>query len=178
MSARRRSRTALAAVVAGLILSLGASAADASRISVTVDRNQISTQLGGRFAFRSTITNRGSSAADGLIAHLNVLSLRPGVYVDPEDWSSERTRYLRTIPPGGSITTTWRIQAVNAGSFGLYVAVVQESGRALPPSTGPAVRLKVSERKTLNSGGILPLALGVPGLLGAVTLALRLRRRG
>jgi hypothetical protein len=178
MSARRRSWTALAAVVAGLILARGADAADANRISVTIDREQISTQLGERFVFRSTITNRGSSAAHGLIAHLNVLSLRPGVYVDPEDWSSQRTIYFGTIPPGGSSTTTWRMQAVNAGSFGIYVAVLPESGRARPPSTGPTVRLRVSERKTLNSGGILPLALGIPGLLGVVTLALRLHRRG
>ena len=178
MRVRRRCWTALAAVVAGLVLATGTEAADASRISVTVDRERISSQLGGRFAFRSTITNRGSSAAGGLIAHLNVLSLRPGVYVDPEDWSSQRTSYLGTIPPGGSSTITWRMQAVNAGSFGMYVAVLQESGRARPPSTAPTVRLRVSERKTLNSGGILPLALGIPGLLGVMSLTLRLHRRG
>ena len=44
--------------------------------------------------------------------------------------------------------------------------------------TGPTMRLEVAERKTLNSGGILPLVLGIPGLLGVGTLALRWHRRG
>jgi hypothetical protein len=147
-------------------------------VSVTIDRTQISTRLGGKFSFRSTITNRGSTNASGLIAHLNVLSLKDGVYVDPEDWSSNRTRYLDTIPPGGSVTTTWAMQAVNDGDFGIYVAVLPESGEARPPTTGPAIHLAVAERKTLNAGGIVPLALGIPVLLGLLTLGLRLHRRG
>jgi hypothetical protein len=178
MRALRLGGTALVAVVAVLLPAPAASAADASQMSVTLDRARVSTQLGQKFSFRSTITNRGSTPASGLIAHLNVLSLRPGVYVDPEDWSAERTRYLGTIPPGGSTTTTWRVHAVNHGTLGVYVAVLDESGRARPPRTGPTLRLAVAERKTLNSGGILPLALGVPGLLGVGTLALRWYRRG
>ena len=132
----RRGGTALVAVVAVLLPAPAASAADASQMSVTLDRARVSTQLGQKFSFRSTITNRGSTPASGLIAHLNVLSLRPGVYVDPEDWSAERTVYLRTIAPGGSTTTTWRMHAVNAGTFGVYVAVLDESGRARPAAHG------------------------------------------
>ena len=45
-----------------------------------------------------------------------------GVYVDPEDWSSHRTRYLAPISAGGSVTLAWKMQAVNSGSFGVYVA--------------------------------------------------------
>lgn len=172
-------RTLLAAPVAALILAPGAHAAGGSTpVSVSVDRTRISTQLGHKVAFRSTITNRGSTPVSGLIAHLNVLSLRDGVYVDPEDWASQRTRYLGTIAGGGSRTITWRIQAVNAGTLGVYVAVLDESGRARPPTTGPAIRLAVAERKTVNSRGIVPLALGVPGLLGLLALGVRLRRRG
>jgi hypothetical protein len=177
MRARACFGPAFAAVVVALLVAPGTHAADAGPVSVRVDRARISTQLGQKFAFHSTITNRGSKAASGLIAHLNVLSLRDGVYVDPEDWSSQRTRYLGTVPAGGSAKTTWRMQAVNAGSFGVYVAVLHESGRGRPPVTGPAIRLAVAEKKTLNSGGVLPVALGVPGLLGIATLALRLLRR-
>jgi hypothetical protein len=35
----------------------------------------------------------------------------------------------------------------------------------------------VSERRTLNAGGILPLSIAVPALLGALAIVLRLRRR-
>jgi hypothetical protein len=39
------------------------------------------------------------------------------------------------------------------------------------------VSVMVADRRTLDAGGILPLALGVPALLGLATLSLRLGRR-
>jgi hypothetical protein len=176
---RRLAAACALAAAALLFAGAGARAAGGSPpLSVTVDQARISTKLGHTFVFRSTITNRAPAAASGLVAHLNVLSLRDGVYVDPEDWSANRTRYLAPIPARGSTTITWRMEAVNAGSFGVYVAVLPQSGIARPPTTGPAIHVAVAERKTLDSGGILPLALGVPALLGLLTLGVRLRRAG
>jgi hypothetical protein len=176
----RRTCGLVVVVAAGGALLLPAdvgAARGAGQVAVTVERTRISTQLGQKFVLRSTVANRGSTAASGLIAHLNILSLRNGVYVDPEDWSSQRTRYLRPIPAGGSSTTTWRMQAVSAGTFGVYVAVLPANAAARVPATGPTVELAVAERKTLNSGGILPLALGVPGGLALLAAGLRLRTR-
>lgn len=174
---RRSSAAALwVALLAAVLLAVPALAAEAAQVSVSVDRTEITTQLGGKTQFRSTIRNDGPAAVSGLIAHLNVLSLRPGTYVDPEDWSSQRTHYLDPIPAGGSTTVTWHIQAVNDGRLGMYVAVLPESAAALPPVTGPTIQLNVTERKTLNSGGILPLALGIPAFLGLLALGVRLHR--
>jgi hypothetical protein len=178
MNRRLGLATFFAVLLAAQLFGSEARAVDSSSVSVTVDRTRISTELGRKFTFRSTITNRGVTPARGLIAHLNVLSLRDGLYVDPEDWSSERTSYLRTIPPGGSTTTTWRMQAVSSGELGVYVAVLGERGGASPPATGPAIRLVVAQRKTLNSGGIVPLAVGVPASLALLAFAFRLGRRG
>jgi hypothetical protein len=164
------------AVVVALALA-GPAASGSNRILVTVNRTAISTALGHTFFVRSTISNNGTSAASGLIAHLNVLSLRPGVYVDPEDWSSHRTRYLPAIPAGGSTTINWKMQAVNAGSIGVYVALLPQNGAPTRPTTGPTVHVSIAPRKTLNAGGILPLVLGIPILLGALALGLRFRRR-
>jgi hypothetical protein len=147
-------------------------------ISVTVAPERIATRLGGKFSFTSTISNDGATEAVGLIAHLNVLSLRDGTYVDPEDWSANRTRYLQPIAAGDSTTITWGMQAVNDGDFGIYVAVLPEDGSPVPPVTGPTIHLDVAERKTLNAGGIVPLVLGIPAALGILALAVRLRRRG
>ncbi len=178
MNRRRATWSTLASLITALVLATGAHAAGAAApVSVTLDHTQISTELGGKFAFRSTITNRSATAADGLIAHLNVLSLRDGVSVDPEDWSSQRTHYLSTIPAGGSTTISWSMQAVNAGSFGVYVAVISPPPSVSPPTTGKALHIAVAERRTLNPGGILPLALGIPALLGLLILGLRLRSR-
>jgi hypothetical protein len=157
---------------------VGAGRAEAAvpAVSVDVEPTEIRTELGKDFSFRSTIRNEGSSPAVRLVAHLNVLSLRPGLYVDPEDWSEERTRYLAPIRAGGSTTLTWTVTAVNSGSLGVYVAVFPSSGSGRPV-TGPTVRADIAERETIDAGGIVPLALGVPALLGALAVGVRLRRR-
>jgi hypothetical protein len=169
----------LAAAIAAAFALAGVEVASAqpSGITIAPDRQSVTTSLGHKFHFRTTITNRGPGTASNLIAHLNVLSLRNGTYVDPEDWSSHRTRYLAPIPPGRSIRLTWNMQAVNSGVFGVYVAALPASGPPQPPAVGPTVRVSIAHRQTLNSGGILPLALGIPGALGLVTIALRMRRR-
>jgi hypothetical protein len=159
-------------------LAPGAYAADgASEITVKADRTKIAVPLGGKFSFRTTITNTGSAPARGLIAHLNVLDLTGNTYVDPEDWSTNRTKYLDPIPAGGSATITFAGQAVNHGSLGLYVAVLDRRGSPRPPATAPAIRLDVTARKTLNAGGVAQLAVGIPGLLALLTLAVSLSRR-
>jgi hypothetical protein len=167
-------RRLLFCALVGLALAAPAEAA----VSVSNDRVAIETRLGHKFVFHSTIENHGTAPARDLLAHLNVVDLSGHTYVDPEDWSSQRTRYLHPIPPGGSTTLTWPLNAVNAGAVGIYVAVLPRSGAPVPPATGPTIRVRIQDRKTLNSGGILPLAVGIPGALGLLALGVRsLRRR-
>jgi hypothetical protein len=169
------------AVVAVLVtlLTAGPAAADAgsSPLSVRTSHVRISTRLGDKFRLRTTVVNDGPTAERGLIAHLNIVGLDPSVYVDPEDWSSHRTSYLRTLRPGESTTITWRLQAVSAGAFDVYVAVFRRAAVGGAPTTGQAVLLSVHDRRTLSAGGILPLSLGVPAFLAALALGIRLRRR-
>jgi hypothetical protein len=165
-----------AALVAAAVVA-GPAAAAPGALTVSVDRSEVSTRLGHAFVFRSTIANHAAVPAAGQIAHLNVLSLRPGVYVDPEDWSSHRTRYLAPIPPHGSTTLSWRVKAVNAGSIGVYIAVLPGDGSPVRPPTGQFVKVSITDRKSLNTGGIAPLALGVPLVLVALLVLVRLRRR-
>jgi hypothetical protein len=167
----------VSAVAAAVALALGDSSTALADVSVTVDRTGVATGLGKRFTVRSTFANPGPDEARGLVAHLNVASLRPDVYVDPEDWSTSRTRYLDPIPAGGTATVRWSLQAVNAGTFAVYVAVLPQDAAGRPPAVGPAVRVTVAERRTLDAGGILPLALGVPTAIGLAAGGLALRRR-
>jgi hypothetical protein len=169
-------RAFVALVTVGLLLVAAPVADGASGLTVSVDRTSIATRLGHTFVFHSTIGNHGGAAASGLVAHLNVVDLSGNVYVDPEDWSSHRTRYLQPIPAGGSTTLRWKLNAVNAGSIGVYVAVLPRSGAPVSPATGATVHVTIRDRKTLNAGGILPLALGIPGLLGLLALSVRVRR--
>ena len=173
-------RHALAACLAAAVVGAtpGAANAAGTSLAVSVDHTIVATKLGHTFVIRSTITNRGSAVAVGLIAHLNVLSLGRGLYVDPEDWSSNRTRYLPPIPAGGSTTLNWKLAAVNAGDLGVYIAVLPQDAAPVEPTTGPLVHVTIADRRTLDAGGILPLALGLPALLALAMGVLRFARRG
>jgi len=147
-------------------------------IEVSLDRSRHSTAVGDRFVLRSLVSNPGPSATDRLIAHLNVASLTSEVYVDPEDWSAERTQEVQALAPGASAELDWELQAVNAGSFAVYVVVLP--GGAATAGTGPLavsppLHLRVAGRRTLNAGGALPVVLAVPLLLAALTVAARSR---
>ena len=176
MTGARATFWAFLPAVLALVLAWGSAAGAASPpLHSSVDRATISTELGQTFETRTSIANTGTSGVVGAIAHLNILSLHDGTYVDPEDWSSRRTRYLPAVPPGGSTTIGWRLHAVSPGSFVVYVALVRADGAALL-SVSPPVRVTVSDRTTLNAGGIVPLAVGMPLLLGLVWLIVRIRR--
>ncbi len=168
-------RRLLPALVAAMLVLVPAASAD-DAVVVDIDRTHVLTSLGRSFTFTTTIANPGTASTPTLVAHLNILSLRPGVYVDPEDWSANRTYYLDPIQPGRSRTVRWQVKAVNGGSLAAYVTFVPESGIGTPV-TGPSLRFDVASRKTLNSGGILPVALAVPGGLALLTLGVRVQRR-
>lgn len=172
-------RLTTASVLAALVVlaaAPGHAAAEAPDVSVRVDRTQIETQLGQKFEFRSIVSNNASTPASGLVAHLNVLSYDSSVYVDPEDWSSHRTRYLAPVPAHGSTSLAWKLQAVNSGRLAVYVAILSERPGAYPPETSQVIHLAVAKRTTINSQGILPLALGIPMLLVGLVVGARVRR--
>jgi len=156
------------------ISTAGWSAASAA-VSVHLDRTTISTRIGQRFAFSSTLRNESDQPLPGVIAHLNVLSLDPGVYVDPEDWSSRRTSYLGSLPAHASTRLVWTGQAVNSGRFVVYVAVTVTHGTDVSASN--ALRLAVAQQRTLDAGGVLPLAVTMPAtVLLLMGFAARKRR--
>jgi hypothetical protein len=181
-------RRALALVLAGLLAAVAAAPAVATAVTprggsgavrVTLDRARVATALGDGFDFSSKITNTSRKPLAGLVAHLNIASLRGGVYVDPEDWSPRRTQYLQPLAPGASIDLSWSVTAVNGGRLGVYVTVLPSRAphtEAAGLAVGAPIDLRVAERRTLNSGGVLFVALGVPGLLALAMAGVRARR--
>jgi hypothetical protein len=173
----RAARATLALVC--LLLVFGAAEAAAQEpLRLSVSPARVSTRLGDSFQFSTRLTNRGTTRLSGLIAHLNVVGLTRSVYVDPEDWSASRTKYPPALGPGESARLEWKIKAVSGGKFAVYTVVLPESATASePPQVSPAAQVHVTERRNLNPGGALPLAVGVPGALALLALGLRVRRR-
>jgi hypothetical protein len=153
-------------------------AAGPGLVSVELDKALAGIGLGQTLKFTSTVRNPGEQQVSGAIAHLNVLAADPGVYVDPEDWSGERTQYLDPLDGGESDPLEWEMQGVNSGRFIVYVVITsaQSAGDVV---TSKTLRLDVAPERTLDASGLLPIAAGVPGaivlLMGLVTV--RRRRR-
>ena len=152
-------------------------AADTAPASVQLDRTTLSTSVGQRFSFTSTIRNDSGQPKSGLVANLNVLGLDPDIYVDPEDWSSQRTIYLDPLPAHGSARLAWTVQAVNSGRLVIYVTVTAQQGTDAVAASN-TLRLAVARQRTIDPGGILPLAVSAPTtLLLLAGLVARRRRR-
>jgi hypothetical protein len=164
-------------MIVALVLAAGlAPAAGTSPVSVRVDPTTVSTSIGQRFRLTSTVRNNGDRPVSGLVAHLNVLSLDPDVYVDPEDWSSQRTIYLNPLPTHAATRLDWTVQAVNSGSLVIYVAVTATQGTDVVAASN-TLRLAVAPQRTVEAGGILPLALAMPAAVLLLTGFAGYRRR-
>jgi hypothetical protein len=143
-------------------------------VSVNFNQPDVQTTVGQRFRPISTIRNNGDKTLSGLVAHLDVLSVRPDVYVDPEDWSSQRTVYLDPLPAHGTVSVPWKVQVVNKGRLVVFVTVTRKNGRAVVDS-GDGLRLSASARRTIDTNGVLPIVLGIPAVV--LTLLLLTRRQ-
>jgi uncharacterized membrane protein len=145
-----------------------------SPAEVSLSRTEVSTRLGESFSFDSEIRNTGTRPLSGIVASLNVVGLSSGIYVDPEDWSEDRTKFLSPLAPGESTSVGWNVKAVTGGRAAIYVVVLPGDAE---PAVSPEMTVDIADTKDLNSGGVLPLALGVPAFLGAMALLVRRRRR-
>ncbi|ADP82023.1 hypothetical protein [Pseudofrankia inefficax] len=154
-------------------------------VTVAFDHGEVRAAVGERFTLRARISDISAAPVGPSIAHLNVASLTSDVYVDPEDWSSDRSRPVAAMAAGDGTWLDWEIQAVTAGRFDVYVVVLPTGpDRAGSGGPGPAplvasapVHVTVTPRRTLTAGGSLPTAITVPLLLGAGALATRRRAR-
>lgn len=181
-----KTRFALAALLTALTAPLGLAASAAAAppalpgaVEIVLDQDRLSTVVGERLTVESRMVNSAGAPTDRLVAHLNVASLQ-GVYVDLEDWSADVTREVAPVAAGGSRSLSWEFQAVNTGTFDIYV-VVMPNGTSTA-GTGPLVvsqplHLTVAGKRTLTAAGSLPVAVVVPVVLGLVAAAARFRLR-
>jgi hypothetical protein len=172
-------RRLVAAAIVALALAAVLAAPAAADVAVTTDRAGVETQLGRDFHFRTTVTNDGATATEPLVAHLNILSLTSSVYVDPEDWSTQRTQYLGSIPAGGERTITWNIKAVNDGDFAAYATILSQNDPAGPaPATDDAQLRRDRPARARDPGRAGGARRRRPALQAAGDFARPLRRSG
>lgn len=151
----------------GLAAAVGATpaAGEPSPVTVSLDRQDVRVNVGQGFALGSTIRNLAPTSQRGLIAHIDIVGTDPARYVDPEDWCTARTFFLDDLGPGRSTSHTWDVKAVDSGPLLLWVTVSRPGGTGVVISA--PVRLTVGEHIDVNSGGVLPVVVGVPAVVAA-----------
>ena len=175
-------RFAVALLAAAMTVTLSPATAQESGpdLTVSVSETKKSTLTGDVFTFTSEITNEGSDKTPPLIANLDFVAIDGSTYVDPEDWSGERTVNVAPIAAGDSATQTWTVKTVLEGDVAAYVAVLPAPPELTPGSplaVSSAIEMHVEQDRKLNPGGVLPTVLAVPALLAAAFAGLRVVRR-
>jgi hypothetical protein len=178
--------TRLALLVTTIALWMGVAPASASAsspvaatldgVGVVVAPTSASVVLGESIDLTVTLTNTSSQPTDDLVAHLDVTDPARATSVDPEDWTGELSQPVGVLDPGASATVDWTIQPIAPGEFAVY-AVALSAGQSSVAASNVLI-VSVEDQRTLNPGGVLPVALGAPALVGGLLLLqIRLARR-
>ncbi len=171
-------RLMLAAVA--LVFSVAPAAATAAPpldgITVTIGPTGSSVVLGENLDLTITVTNDSNEPTARLIAHLDITDPASATSVDPEDWTSTLSKPIGVVEPGADATVEWNIQPISPGMFVVYaVAITPEASNVVASNV---LTVTVDDQRSLDPGGILPLAIGAPVVIGALLLIrIRTKRR-
>lgn len=171
------------ALFAGLLLvATGAlpAAAETSTISIVISpatANVASPQMGDRLAFNTVIRNTGDKSIDGLIAWISLVQIDQGKEqpIDLEDWSAHKAISRASLKPGETIRTQWPMRLIQSGHYRVVISAVSREGSSLTPS--PFADFVVRSKPVVESSRVLPVALGLPLLIGMSFIGWRRRGR-
>jgi uncharacterized membrane protein len=148
----------------------------ADTVTVKLEPTASSIRLGESLDLRITVTNHGVGPSPLLVVHLDVTDPGRSTSVDPEDWTATLTKRVGTVAAGDSATVHWKVHPVSSGTFATYAVALSQG--VTDAATSNVLYVAVADKRPLNPGGILAVALGMPGLVGALLLLqLRLSRR-
>jgi len=171
--------TSRALCVAAVLLFLVATPAAAS-LTVSLapsPANPAAPRMGNRLSFHTVIRNTGAQPVHGLIAWISLLRTDPGQEqpMDLEDWSAHKAVSAARLEPGQSLDADWPMRLIQDGRYRVVVSLVSREEPGLV--TSPLLDFTVLRKPVVESGRVLPVALGMPFLLGLVLLWRWRRRR-
>ncbi len=143
------------------------------RITVEITPVHADVALGDTIEMRVTITNSSEVARDDLVAHIDVTSPDRGGSVDPEDWTATLSKPVGQLAAGASATIDWSIQPISPGTFQVYAVALAADADDVAGSN--VLMVSVTDQRSLNPQGVLPVVLIVPAAVGALFFS-RLRR--
>ncbi len=167
---------AAALALVGLAGATPAGARTVEDVEVSVEPDETDVLLGETTDIRVTLTNTGNHPTEALVVHIDITDPTSDSSVDPEDWTATLSKPVGVLAPGTSATVGWSIQPISGGSFALYAVALSPGSDRVAASN--VLDVTVTDQRSLNPGGILPVALGAPALVGALLMVqMRLARR-
>lgn len=168
-----------AAALLAIVLMFLAGSASAGALSVDLQsdvRNPAYPQMGDHLAFHTAIRNESASPVNGVIGWISLVQIDKGKEqpVDLEDWSAHKAVTAASLAPGQALENDWPMRLIQAGRYRVVVSVVSRDGTGLVAS--PFVDFTVRQKPVVESQRVLPVALGLPLLIGAAMLWRRRRR--
>lgn len=164
-------------LAAGLACAAGAASARSLSVDLQANgTNPASPQMGDRLSFHTVIRNEGKAPVDGLIAWISLVRIDKGQEqpVDLEDWSAHKAVTASSLSPGQAIETDWPMRLIQAGSYRVVVSVVSRHASGLTAS--PFADFKVRPKPVVESQRVLPVAFGLPLVVG-IAMVWRRRKR-
>lgn len=167
------------ALCTGLVLAGGPALAAPLSVELTAaPTNPASPQMGDNLSFNTVIRNTGTKPVEGVIAWISLVQVDKGKEqpVDLEDWSAHKAVTEHALAPGAAITTQWPMRLIQSGHYRVVVSAVTRDGAELTPSA--FADFAVRPKAVVESSRVIPIAAGMPLLLGAFLLVSFRRRRG
>lgn len=161
------------------VLSLGAPFAGAATPTVSVAPPTQGARVGDPFTVTATVANPAARSTTPLTAHLEIIDPTRAGSVDAEDWVPDLNTTIGALAPGEAHDVRWELTPIAGGTFAVYVVALPESaGRvAGPVASSDAIPVDVTEVRTLNAGGALPVPILIPLILVALLVVVRLVAR-
>ena len=167
-----------ACIVACLLLAAGPARASLEISLAPSASNPAQPRMGDNLKFETVIANTGAAPVRGLVAWISLIQVDPGHEqpVDLEDWSAHKALARAEMAPGEKVTVDWPMRLIQAGDYRVVISAVE--GGAMRPVTSRVVDFHVEPKPVVESGRILPVALGVPLVLAGLLLWRRRRPAG
>lgn len=168
-----RTMSTAVTVVAMLALTvLNPSAAGAQEmtesVSISVQPASSSVILGDNLDLQVTVANISAEQTLPLVVHLDITDPGRSTSVDPEDWTPTLSKPIGTLAAGETVVVDWNIQPISPGTFATYAVALSPDADSV--SSSNVLRVTVADQRSLNPGGILPVAIGAPAVIGGLLL--------
>ena len=172
-------KTAIRCLFVTLLLNCATASAAGIDLQVKSDpANPPSPTMGDWMHFDSVITNTGKQPVEGLVAWISLVEVTPGKEqpMDLEDWSAHKAVTGTSLEPGQVLETRWPMRLIQSGDYRVVISVTGHTDKTV--FTSPTLQFHVAQKPVVESARILPIAVGMPLLIGGLLGVRSWRRHG